>query len=569
MSAPSSDATSGCTQFTAAGLKRIVGQRSDATAATLFGFRNAFIFFSGMIIAQCVVCQELLESVSEKHLSALPCGHIFHGPCIETWFKRASTCPQCRVSVRRTQVIKKLFFSSVDRASTSILLPEIVASMPSCGDDINTGDSAFLAMALNRAKCEIKRLANETSTLQTLVKSTEKKLADRETELEAISSLYKETDRLYSEERQKCKQAKLELSSYRTILQEAESIKAEGLKLRQQVVEMKDIQTLIGSSEKAAFDLLNSYMGHGSEGSSDSSSPIATICRWASILRTELSSARNRARKYRTDANRFQRAQSEAAKRVLEAEAKAAEYKGRVSQLQAEMAALVSSATLNAQAPSNPTTPSTVSVANAAAPLPSTSAEPSTPANENNLGLQTCLRYIDLSTPEIASITQDDTGDVGNKTFKMTKITPHVNPFKLDDSLAMTPCGRRLGTADEISTPRLTTALREQTEADVDRRQLPGCVAASRRPSSLFQLAIMRNLARNENHRHPKAIPYNGLGGQESNTGPTSLFVKPSPPNRSAADPLRNRLLSKNTTKYGVKNMASKRHINLDKFLTR
>ncbi|VDD80766.1 unnamed protein product [Mesocestoides corti] len=397
-----------------------------------------------MIIAQCVVCQELLESVSEKHLSALPCGHIFHGPCIETWFKRASTCPQCRVSVRRTQVIKKLFFSSVDRASTSILLPEIVASMPSCGDDINTGDSAFLAMALNRAKCEIKRLANETSTLQTLVKSTEKKLADRETELEAISSLYKETDRLYSEERQKCKQAKLELSSYRTILQEAESIKAEGLKLRQQVVEMKDIQTLIGltrwleelaglgghfafllstASEKAAFDLLNSYMGHGSEGSSDSSSPIATICRWASILRTELSSARNRARKYRTDANRFQRAQSEAAKRVLEAEAKAAEYKGRVSQLQAEMAALVSSATLNAQAPSNPTTPSTVSVANAAAPLPSTSAEPSTPANENNLGLQTCLRYIDLSTPEIASITQDDTGDVGNKTFKASKTT--------------------------------------------------------------------------------------------------------------------------------------------------
>ncbi len=84
-----------------------------------------------MIIAQCAVCQELLESGSENHLSVLHCGHVFHAICIETWFTKALTCPQCRVAAKRAQVVKRVYFCTVDQASTSMLLPGVESTQSS------------------------------------------------------------------------------------------------------------------------------------------------------------------------------------------------------------------------------------------------------------------------------------------------------------------------------------------------------------------------------------------------------------------------------------------------------
>lgn len=34
----------------------------------------------------------------------LPCGHIFHTPCLRSWFQRQQTCPTCRLNILRAPV---------------------------------------------------------------------------------------------------------------------------------------------------------------------------------------------------------------------------------------------------------------------------------------------------------------------------------------------------------------------------------------------------------------------------------------------------------------------------------
>ncbi|KAK1273055.1 putative RING-H2 finger protein ATL53 [Acorus gramineus] len=46
----------------------------------------------------CPVCLEKLMEFEkdEKEIKRTPCGHMFHGICIERWWKMTSTCPMCR-----------------------------------------------------------------------------------------------------------------------------------------------------------------------------------------------------------------------------------------------------------------------------------------------------------------------------------------------------------------------------------------------------------------------------------------------------------------------------------------
>ena len=43
----------------------------------------------------CVVCMD----DSTPMTSRLPCGHVFHAPCISTWLREHTTCPVCRRDV--------------------------------------------------------------------------------------------------------------------------------------------------------------------------------------------------------------------------------------------------------------------------------------------------------------------------------------------------------------------------------------------------------------------------------------------------------------------------------------
>lgn len=48
---------------------------------------------------QCMVC--LSNFAAEEEVRRLPCGHVFHAPCIDEWLRRCTDCPICKANVDR------------------------------------------------------------------------------------------------------------------------------------------------------------------------------------------------------------------------------------------------------------------------------------------------------------------------------------------------------------------------------------------------------------------------------------------------------------------------------------
>jgi hypothetical protein len=48
---------------------------------------------------QCMVCLSDFEAGDE--VRRLPCGHVFHAPCIDEWLRRCTDCPICKANVDR------------------------------------------------------------------------------------------------------------------------------------------------------------------------------------------------------------------------------------------------------------------------------------------------------------------------------------------------------------------------------------------------------------------------------------------------------------------------------------
>lgn len=47
----------------------------------------------------CPICT--MEPEKDTHITELPCGHKFHGPCIALWLWKFNNCPLCRAEVTR------------------------------------------------------------------------------------------------------------------------------------------------------------------------------------------------------------------------------------------------------------------------------------------------------------------------------------------------------------------------------------------------------------------------------------------------------------------------------------
>jgi hypothetical protein len=53
--------------------------------------------------ACCAVCLESVPRFVTKNRVRLGCGHVFHKPCIKTWYRGSifgNTCPCCRSPIR-------------------------------------------------------------------------------------------------------------------------------------------------------------------------------------------------------------------------------------------------------------------------------------------------------------------------------------------------------------------------------------------------------------------------------------------------------------------------------------
>ena len=62
----------------------------------------------------CSTCLELLTPSDD--LSSVPCGHVFHTPCILQWLETGkNNCPQCRTRCQEKQLRRVYFTEGVGK----------------------------------------------------------------------------------------------------------------------------------------------------------------------------------------------------------------------------------------------------------------------------------------------------------------------------------------------------------------------------------------------------------------------------------------------------------------------
>nr|CDS33414.2 traf interacting protein [Hymenolepis microstoma] len=294
--------------------------------------------------------------------------------------------------------------------------------------------------------------------------------------MDEILNLYNQSFDLLRETNQKYNRAKAQLASYHEVLTEAERMKEECIQLRKHVEQLKDVEVLIRGNESNANELMGKYLDQQGHYSPE---VIAELFKWLAVLRSELSDSKLRISKYRKDAYRLRRAHASANNRVSDLERKLENYTNRISQLEADMAQMceqkvddVPNATGDSSLNSTPVTPSAINS-----------------ANETTLDLDRCLSFIDLMSPEINSKDQEAFQSSTANTIN----TPLSNPFK-------------------------------RTHRPIEK------LKPHQKHSSLFKLAIMRDYGKSPDgittSTTGKSTLYNGFGGQEANTGPTSIFSR-------------------------------------------
>lgn len=51
----------------------------------------------GRRVCRCAIC--LGDYEEDEEAAVLPCGHMFHAPCVTEWFQRSRECPMCKDDV--------------------------------------------------------------------------------------------------------------------------------------------------------------------------------------------------------------------------------------------------------------------------------------------------------------------------------------------------------------------------------------------------------------------------------------------------------------------------------------
>ena len=65
-------------------LKKMTPKRKDT---------DQYIVEKKIIGYECLICLD--EFNQGQHLTVIKCGHLYHTPCLNTWFLKKKTCPLC------------------------------------------------------------------------------------------------------------------------------------------------------------------------------------------------------------------------------------------------------------------------------------------------------------------------------------------------------------------------------------------------------------------------------------------------------------------------------------------
>ncbi|KAK4469551.1 hypothetical protein MN116_007092 [Schistosoma mekongi] len=463
-----------------------------------------------MLLAQCPVCHECFTNALECNISALPCGHVFHQICIDTWFKTSSTCPQCRIGIKRAFVISRLYFDIVNHGSheqpvNATELEETAESEISLRKDPSSITS--LSVQLHRLRSENMRLDSLCKDLSQKSEESSRLLSARDKEISTLTTLYSQTDKLYEVERQRCRDLRTEISSLKQFLREAEIMKAEAIQLRKETEDMHHVKKLISSSEDAARELLSRYtskfenVNETSCNKHQKDTDLLSLCKWASILRSELTATREKVSSYRTELSRVRKLQVSASQKIARAENNAAEYKERVKQLENEISNLIGQIHSNSKAKENNpqeqvtcSTPTSITTASHC----STSMTPVRLISMNDdSSLVTPpikLNSEELLTPDLFLLSPSEYS--ATVTPRTDFITP-ANPFRvkpIHSTSSSSP--QQIVSTSQTSYNRTLLFSPEINVIDKIPCNNNSIITNQRRPSSLYQLSIMRQHAK-------------------------------------------------------------------------
>ncbi|CAH8505598.1 unnamed protein product [Schistosoma margrebowiei] len=461
-----------------------------------------------MLLAQCPVCQECFTNALECNISALPCGHVFHQICIDTWFKTSSTCPQCRIGIKKTFVISKLYFDMISYSSeeqpvnSSTFEHETSASESS---QLDSKSIKSLSVQLHRLRSENMRLNLLCKNLSQKSEENSKLLSARDKEISALSTLYSETDKLYEKERQRCRDLRTEISSLKQFLREAEAMKAEAIQLRKETEDMQNVKKLISSSEDAARELFSRYTSkfenvNETQIKHQKDSELLSLCKWASVLRSELTATREKVRSYRTELSRVRKLQTSASQKITRAETNAAEYKERVKQLESELSNLIGQIHSDVNKTKGNTSQEHLTCGTTTSRIisqPSTSTTPARLISMNDSSLvtppSTKLISKELSTPDLLLISSPFEQSA-NVTPRTDFLTP-ANPFRMKQNQPSTSNSPKQAVSTSQTYDR-TLLFSPETDMINNKIPLNNIMANQRRPSSFYQMSIMRQHAK-------------------------------------------------------------------------
>ena len=115
----------------------------------------------------CAICMESFGSSCDT--ATIPCGHVFHEPCIKKWHSEQKNCGQCRQECK-SEEISKLFISETENAlkdkDLCIKYEEIILDLNKeihklKSDKLEIGEKSELKKEIFRLKAENVKLEKE------------------------------------------------------------------------------------------------------------------------------------------------------------------------------------------------------------------------------------------------------------------------------------------------------------------------------------------------------------------------------------------------------------------------
>jgi len=135
----------------------------------------------------CSICFEsLLAAASSVEVGCLPCGHVFHVPCLSPWVKAHYDCPQCRCPASAPS-ISPLFLTQDSRRGIRATSASSTASSQSSQDR---------AVVLDLLQTQVEDHEREVARL---VKLLEQERKEKEEEAEVFHKKVQELQQRFAE----------------------------------------------------------------------------------------------------------------------------------------------------------------------------------------------------------------------------------------------------------------------------------------------------------------------------------------------------------------------------------